>query len=31
MTLDTLLGIYAWHGMHHTAHIAGLRSRQGWS
>jgi uncharacterized damage-inducible protein DinB len=31
MTLDTLLGIYAWHGAHHTAHITGLRTRQGWS
>jgi uncharacterized damage-inducible protein DinB len=31
MTLDTLLGIYAWHGAHHTAHITGLRARQGWS
>ena len=30
MTLDSLLGIYAWHGRHHTAHITGLRDRQGW-
>lgn len=31
MTLDSLLGIYAWHGAHHTAHINALRARQGWS
>ncbi|MEO8563178.1 MAG: YfiT family bacillithiol transferase [bacterium] len=30
MTLDTLLSIYAWHGRHHTAHITGLRDREGW-
>jgi uncharacterized damage-inducible protein DinB len=30
MTLDALLGMYAWHGRHHTAHITGLRQRQGW-
>ncbi|MEO6526137.1 MAG: YfiT family bacillithiol transferase [Gemmatimonadaceae bacterium] len=30
MTLDSLLGIYSWHGRHHTAHITGLRARQGW-
>ena len=29
-TLDTLLGMYAWHGRHHIAHITGLRGRQGW-
>ncbi|PNY82136.1 YfiT family bacillithiol transferase [Deinococcus koreensis] len=29
-TLDTLLGMYAWHGRHHVAHITGLRGRQGW-
>ncbi|GHF49456.1 hypothetical protein HNQ07_002500 [Deinococcus metalli] len=29
-TLDTLLGMYAWHGRHHVAHITGLRERQGW-
>jgi len=28
--LSTLLAIYAWHGRHHTAHITGLRQRQGW-
>ena len=31
MTLDTLVGIYSWHGAHHVAHITGLRTRQGWS
>ncbi|MDB4881460.1 MAG: putative metal-dependent hydrolase [Gemmatimonadetes bacterium] len=31
MTLDTLLGIYAWHGRHHAAHITGLRAREGWN
>lgn len=25
-----LLGVYAWHGEHHTAHITALRDRQGW-
>lgn len=29
-TLDTLLAMYDWHGRHHTAHITGLRERQGW-
>ena len=31
MTLDAVLSMYAWHGKHHTAHIAALRQRQGWS
>ena len=30
MTLTDLLQLYAWHGRHHTAHITGLRERQGW-
>jgi uncharacterized damage-inducible protein DinB len=25
-----LLGIYAWHGKHHVAHIKNLRERMGW-
>lgn len=29
-SLWVLLGMYAWHGRHHTAHIAGLRERKGW-
>jgi hypothetical protein len=28
--LDAMLGLYAWHGRHHLAHIAGLRARRGW-
>ncbi len=28
--LDEVLGMYAWHGRHHTAHITGTRARQGW-
>jgi hypothetical protein len=31
MTLDQMLGIYSWHGRHHTAHITSLRERMGWS
>lgn len=30
MTLWYLLGSYAWHGRHHTAHITALRERKGW-
>jgi uncharacterized damage-inducible protein DinB len=29
-TLERVLGMYAWHSMHHTAHIMALRSRRGW-
>jgi uncharacterized damage-inducible protein DinB len=29
-TLERVLGMYAWHSMHHTAHITVLRSRRGW-
>jgi len=25
-----LLGMYAWHGLHHTAHITSLRERKSW-
>jgi hypothetical protein len=28
--LDLNLALYAWHGRHHTAHIANLRQRMGW-
>jgi uncharacterized damage-inducible protein DinB len=28
--LDWLLGLYAWHGNHHVAHITGLRERMHW-
>jgi uncharacterized damage-inducible protein DinB len=30
MTLWYLLGMYAWHGRHHTAHVTALRERVGW-
>jgi uncharacterized damage-inducible protein DinB len=30
MSLDSLVNTYAWHGRHHTAHIAALRGRMGW-
>ena len=30
MRLDDVLGLYAWHGRHHTAHVTRLRERQGW-
>lgn len=29
-TVDWLLGMYAWHGRHHVAHITALRERMGW-
>lgn len=28
--LRTALGIYAWHGRHHVAHVTALRARHGW-
>ena len=31
ITLWDMLGIYAWHGKHHAAHITALRERMGWS
>jgi uncharacterized damage-inducible protein DinB len=30
MTIDKAIQLYAWHGVHHTAHITGLREREGW-
>ena len=30
MTIWELLGMYAWHGKHHVAHITGLRARMNW-
>ena len=30
MTLADLLGLYAWHGNHHTVQILKLRERMGW-
>lgn len=29
-TLWLLLGMYAWHGKHHTAHVNALKERMGW-
>ncbi|MEO6456476.1 MAG: YfiT family bacillithiol transferase [Ginsengibacter sp.] len=31
ITLWSLLGIYAWHGKHHIAHITNLRERLKWN
>ena len=31
MSLWYLLGQYAWHGKHHTAHITSLRNRMNWN
>lgn len=31
LTLWELLGSYAWHSRHHTAHITALRERKGWN
>jgi hypothetical protein len=28
--IDTLVGMYAWHCRHHTAHVTELRRRMGW-
>ena len=30
MSLWYLLGMYAWHGRHHVAHVTRLRERKGW-
>jgi hypothetical protein len=30
MSLNLLLGLYAWHGAHHVAHITALRRRSQW-
>lgn len=30
MNLDVLLGLYAWHGRHHVAHITELKKRERW-
>jgi len=29
-TVDFFIALYAWHGRHHTAHIASLRDRMTW-
>jgi uncharacterized damage-inducible protein DinB len=31
VSIDFMLALYGWHGPHHTAHITGLRKREGWS
>ena len=31
VSLDRNVGLYAWHGRHHIAHITALRERMGWS
>ncbi|HEX9943515.1 MAG TPA: bacillithiol transferase BstA [Thermoanaerobaculia bacterium] len=30
INLNQLLGLYAWHGPHHVAHVTTLRERMGW-
>jgi uncharacterized damage-inducible protein DinB len=30
MSLNQVLGMYAWHGDHHVAHVTSLRERMGW-
>jgi uncharacterized damage-inducible protein DinB len=30
VSLNKAVQLYAWHGRHHTAHITGLRDRNGW-
>jgi hypothetical protein len=30
VTLQQMLGLYAWHGRHHVAHITALRKREDW-
>jgi uncharacterized damage-inducible protein DinB len=30
MTLDAMLGLYAWHSRHHVAHVTALRELRGW-
>ncbi len=29
-TLEAVLALYAWHSLHHTAHITSTRKRNGW-
>jgi hypothetical protein len=30
LRLDVILGMYAWHGRHHVAHVMALRERESW-
>jgi hypothetical protein len=31
ISLGQLLGMYAWHGEHHLAHVAALKVKRGWT
>jgi uncharacterized damage-inducible protein DinB len=31
LSLNQMLGLYAWHSAHHLAHITSLRERMGWN
>lgn len=31
MTIDKAIQLYAWHGLHHTAHVDAFRARRGWA
>ncbi len=31
VSMRAMTALYAWHGRHHTAHIMGLRERNGWA
>jgi|SRR5436190_5206831 len=31
MTLDNMVGLYAWHSRHHVAHVTSLRALRRWS
>jgi uncharacterized damage-inducible protein DinB len=31
VSLGQLLGMYAWHGDHHLAHVTALKAKRGWS
>ena len=30
-TLDWMVSLYAWHGLHHVAHVTSLREKMGWA
>jgi uncharacterized damage-inducible protein DinB len=30
MSIDKAIQLYAWHSLHHTAHVTTLRARRGW-
>lgn len=29
--IDRMIALYAWHGLHHLAHITSLKSKKGWN